>query len=62
MKRRDLQELGDKLMEEIVRRRKLGGYNADAATLEMLAVSVYELTRHLLEKAPREKPSDTDPD
>jgi len=60
MKRADLEDMSKKLMAEIVRRRQLGGYNTDAPTLELLAVSVYEIVRHLMERAPREKADDTD--
>ena len=60
MKRKDMEDMSRALMAEIVRRRQLGGYNADAATLEMLANATYEIVRHLMEKAPREKVNDTD--
>tara|TARA_R110000868_G_scaffold5117_4_gene31641 strand:- start:1436 stop:1621 length:186 start_codon:yes stop_codon:yes gene_type:complete len=60
MKRKDLEDMSKTLMAEIVRRRSLGGYNADAPTLEMLANATYEIVRHLMERAPREKVNDTD--
>ncbi len=53
----DLEDQEKKLMAEIVRRRQLGGYNTDAPTLELLAVALYELTRHLREQATGAKPA-----
>tara|TARA_R110000868_G_scaffold138814_1_gene353265 strand:- start:39 stop:224 length:186 start_codon:yes stop_codon:yes gene_type:complete len=59
MKRSELEAMEKTLMAEVVRRRALGGYNADAPTLELLALSVYEMARHLRERAPKEKTDDS---
>lgn len=51
MKLDDLETWEKKLMEEIVRRRSLGGYNADAPSIQLCAEALYEIVRHLKENA-----------
>ena len=58
MTREDFEVIEAKLMKEIVNRRALGGYNADAATLEFLASTIYEISRHISAKLPRKKTED----
>jgi hypothetical protein len=55
MKREDLELLERKLLEEIAKRRQLGGYSTDAFALLMLAEVTYEIVRHLQEQLPRSK-------
>ena len=53
MTREDLDELQEQIMETVVTRRKLGGYNADAATILELVEWMLKIVHHMHEKAPR---------
>ena len=55
MTRDDLDEMEAKIMEEFAKRRALGGFDANAATILLMIKWVYEITRHLKEKAPKGK-------
>jgi len=55
MHRDDLIELEKRLMEEVVKRRKLGGYSVEAAGVLMLAESLLAITQHLKDQMPRKK-------
>ena len=55
MTREEFERLEDKLIDEIAKRRQLGGYNTDAPTLEFLCRAVFELSRHLSSQLPIEK-------
>lgn len=55
MTRDDLEHLEKNLMEEVVKRRKLGGYSVEAAGVLMLAESVLQITQHLKDALPRKK-------
>lgn len=55
MTREDLKELEATIMKEVVERRNLGDYNADARSIRMLAENQLKLIQHILEKAPRSK-------
>jgi hypothetical protein len=43
------------LMREIAERRNRGGYSPDAATLQFLCETLYEILRHTREKMPMPK-------
>jgi len=64
MKRTDLLQLEAQLMEEVVKRRRLGGYSADAAGILFLSEALYKISQHLLEIHPtsRKKHASTDED
>lgn len=51
MKKADLVELEAKVMEEVVSRRKLGGFDANAATILFLTEVMLDVVRHLKESA-----------
>ena len=53
MKRDELVELEAKVMEEVVSRRKLGGFDANASTILFLTEIKLEVVRHLKDQAPR---------
>jgi len=53
MTREDFDLMEDKLRKEYVRRQSLGGYSADAETLQFLCATVYELSRHISAGVPR---------
>ena len=55
MTRDDAIELEKRLMEEVVKRRKLGGYSVEAAGVLMLAESLLQITQHLKDTLPRKK-------
>ncbi len=55
MNREDLTELEARLMEEVVKRRKLGGYSMEAAGILMLAESNLAIVQHLKAEMPRKK-------
>jgi hypothetical protein len=55
MKKEDLELLEADVMEEVVKRRKLGGYSAEAAGLLFLAESLLKIVRHLNEAIPANK-------
>lgn len=53
MNRQDLDELEKRIMAEVVRRRKLGGYSQDAEGLLILCESMLQIIMHLKERTPR---------
>lgn len=53
MSRADLEELEAALMELVVQRRQLGGFDVNAEAILKLAESQLKIMRHLLEQAPR---------
>lgn len=55
MKRDDFEELERRVMAEVVKRRQLGGYSADAAGILMLCETMLSLIMHFKEQMPREK-------
>lgn len=55
MTREDIIELEKRVMEEVVKRRKLGGYSVEAAGVLMLSETVLALIQHLKETMPRKK-------
>jgi len=55
MNREDLGDLEARLMEEVVKRRKLGGYSVEAAGVLMLAESTLAIVQHLKDGMPRKK-------
>jgi hypothetical protein len=60
MNRSDLDDLEEKIMDEFAKRRALGGFDANAATILLLIRWVYELTRHLKDKEPKSKEAEVD--
>jgi hypothetical protein len=55
MTRADLIELEKTLMAEVVKRRSLGGYSAEAEGLMLHAEALLRIVQHLKDKAPRDK-------
>lgn len=55
MTRDDLLDLEKRIMEEVVKRRKLGGYSVEAEGLLVLSESLLKILQHLIEKAPRQQ-------
>jgi hypothetical protein len=55
MTRDEFDQIEAGLMKEIVKRRALGGYSADATTIQFLAETLYEISRHISAKVPRPK-------
>ena len=55
MTRDDMERMEEVLMEEVVKRRKLGGYSMEAAGVLLLAESLLKLTQHLIDTVPRKK-------
>lgn len=55
MTRDDMIELEKRVMEEVVKRRKLGGYSVEAAGVLMLSETVLALVQHLKDQMPRKK-------
>ena len=55
MDRDDITELEARVMEEVVKRRKLGGYSMEAAGILMLAESILQITQHIKAGMPRKK-------
>ena len=55
MNRDDMAELEAKVMEEVVKRRKLGGYSVEAAGVLMLAEATLAIVQHLKASMPRKK-------
>ena len=51
MKRNDLELLEKQVTEEVVKRRKLGGFDANADTILKLSEWMLEIVRHLREKS-----------
>lgn len=58
MNRKEAEELEDRLLREVARRRNLGGYSPDSPAMLMFAETLYEIVRHLKERlpAPKTKP------
>lgn len=56
MKLSTLQELERNLMTELVRRRSLGGYSADAESLIFITEALHQVVRHLVDDYPVEEP------
>ena len=59
MKKADLEKLEKMITAEVVKRRSLGEYSADAAGLIILAEAQMHLIRHILERTP-DDPADID--
>lgn len=55
MTRDDVEHLECKLMEEVVKRRKLGGYSQEAEGILILTESVLAITQHIKDSLPRKK-------
>ena len=55
MKRDDLQALEAQIMEEVVKRRKLGGYNPDAEGILLIAETLMRVIQHLIDSYPHPK-------
>jgi len=55
MTRDDLEELEAKVMEEVVTRRRLGGYSVEAAGVLILFESVLKMIQHMKDSLPRKK-------
>ena len=55
MNREQIERIKDDLMEEVVKRRKLGGYSQEASGILMIAEAVLHLTQHELDKMPLPK-------
>lgn len=55
MKLPALLELEKVLMKEVVKRRGLGGYSADADGILFLTESLFKLTQHLVDEFPQEE-------
>lgn len=55
MNRDDLEVLEAKIMEEVVNRRRLGGYSVESAGILMLAESMLKVVHHLVDQEPRVK-------
>lgn len=53
MTREGMEDLEKKVMKELVRRRALGGYSADAEGILLLYECLFDLVRHLKEKTPK---------
>jgi hypothetical protein len=58
MRRGEIEEHEKTLMRMVVHRRQLGGYNADAADLLLLAEIQLKIIQHMLERTPRSKKED----
>lgn len=56
MNRKEAEELEDRLLREVARRRNLGGYSPDAPAMLMLCEVMYEIVRHLKERMPKPSP------
>jgi hypothetical protein len=57
MKRSDLLELEKTMMKEVVKRRQLGGYSADAEGILVLCETLMRLLQHIVDDmAPAEDP------
>ena len=58
MKRTDLLELEKTMMKEVVKRRALGGYSADAEGILILSETLMRLLQHIIDDMP---PPELDP-
>ena len=57
MKRSDLLELEKTMMKEVVKRRQLGGYSADAEGILVICEALMRLLQHIVDDmAPVEEP------
>jgi len=52
MQRSDLEILEAQLMDEVVRRRHLGGYSTDAESILKLTEAMYRIVGHLINTCP----------
>jgi hypothetical protein len=57
MKRSDLEYLEKMIMEEVVKRRKLGGYSPDAEGILLIAETMMRLLQHLIDEYPEPAPT-----
>ena len=55
MTRDELERTEKILIDEVVRRRKLGGYSTDAEGILLLAESILAIVQHLRDSLPRKK-------
>jgi hypothetical protein len=55
MIKKELEELEKLVMKELVSRRSLGGFDANAETILKLTGWMYEIVRHLNEQLSRKK-------
>lgn len=55
MKKEELEELEQILHDEYSRRRKLGGYSAEAEGLLILSEALFKITCHLNDNYPKKK-------
>ncbi len=55
MKRSDLLELEKTMMKEVVKRRQLGGYSADAEGILVVCETMMRLLQHLIDDYPAER-------
>lgn len=55
MKQSDLSGIRDKLHDEVMRRRGLGGFSTDAEGILLIAESLLAITNHLLAQQPKKK-------
>lgn len=53
MNREALDTLERRMMEEVVKRRKLGGYNSEAESVLLMSEVLLEVLRHLKERTPK---------
>ncbi len=54
MKKADLEKLEAVLMEEVVKRRQLGGYSTEAAGLLLFGEALMRVVQHLIQEYPPE--------
>ncbi len=54
MKRDDLIEWENRIMEEVVKRRKLGGYSMEAEGLLLMGEAMLKILGHLIDHAPKD--------
>lgn len=64
MRKSDLQSLEATIMKEVVKRRQLGGYSADAEGILILTETLFRVLQHIIEtypedEKPRRKKNDT---
>ena len=55
MTRDDLEVLEAKIMDEVVNRRRLGGYSMEAAGVLLLFESTLKMVQHMKDQLPRKK-------
>jgi hypothetical protein len=61
MKRSDLIGLENTIMAEVVKRRKLGGYNPDAEGILLIAEILMRLLQHIVDEMPAVDTSEVKP-